>query len=191
MDWDARLAEAWESLDEVDEQEFLMRIEHLAAELPAGSSGVADFERASSLDSTGHADLAVPLYRQALAAGLTGERRRRAVIQLASSLRLLGDPHASVELLEAELEQPSDHLDDAVRASTRAGPSTRSRSRSARSRRTCTATSARWRATRSCSPTMGRSERTRRMCEWMQPESRASRSHRSRASASGTPTPSS
>jgi hypothetical protein len=116
MDWDARLEQAWESLEEVDEQEFLIRIEQLAAELPAGSSGVADFERASSLDSTGHADLAVPLYRQALAAGLTGERRRRAVIQLASSLRLLDDPQASVELLEAELEQPSDHLDDAVRA---------------------------------------------------------------------------
>jgi tetratricopeptide (TPR) repeat protein len=114
-DWEERLAAVWEMLDELDEQDFLVRIERLAAELPAGV-GIADFERASSLDSVGHSDLAVPLYRQALAAGLTGERRRRAVIQLASSLRNLGEPRESVALLEAELEQPSDHLDDAVRA---------------------------------------------------------------------------
>ena len=47
--------------------------------------------------------------------GLTHERRRRAVIQLASSLRNVGDAEESVALLSAELEQPSDELDDAVR----------------------------------------------------------------------------
>jgi hypothetical protein len=47
---------------------------------------------------------------------LTGERRRRAVVQLASSLRNTGAVQTSVELLRAELEQPGDHLDDAVRA---------------------------------------------------------------------------
>jgi hypothetical protein len=114
-DWEERLASVWDALDELDEQDFLVRIERLAAELPEGD-GIADFERASSLDSVGHSDLAVPLYRQALASGLAGERRRRAVIQLASSLRTLGEPRESVTLLEAELEQPSDHLDDAVRA---------------------------------------------------------------------------
>jgi hypothetical protein len=114
-EWEERLAAAWDALDELDEQDFLVRIELLAAELPEGD-GVADFERASSLDSVGHADLAVPLYRQALASGLPGERRRRAVIQLASSLRNLGEARESVALLEAELDQPSDHLDDAVRA---------------------------------------------------------------------------
>jgi hypothetical protein len=40
----------------------------------------------------------VPLYWQALETGLTGERRRRAVIQLASSLRNLGRPAESVAL---------------------------------------------------------------------------------------------
>jgi hypothetical protein len=58
----------------------------------------------------------VPLYRQALDRGLTGERRRRAVIQLASSLRNLGRPEESVALLTTELDAGSDHLDDAVRA---------------------------------------------------------------------------
>ena len=74
------------------------------------------FDRACEFDSTGHPDLAVPLYREALEQGLEGENRRRAVIQMASSLRNLGEVDESVALLTGELDQPSDHLDDAVRA---------------------------------------------------------------------------
>jgi thioredoxin-like negative regulator of GroEL len=114
-DWERRVADAWASIDRLSEAEFLAMIDELAAELPAGS-GAAAFERAASLDSTGHSDRAVPLYRQALEDGLTGERRRRAVIQMASSLRNLGRPEESVELLTAEMAAGSDHLDDAVRA---------------------------------------------------------------------------
>ena len=58
----------------------------------------------------------MPLYQAALAAGLTGLRRRRAVIQLASSLRNLGKPERAAELLTTELNEPSDELDGAVRA---------------------------------------------------------------------------
>lgn len=115
MNWEQRVSDAWASADQRSEEEFLNLIENLAAELPP-DSGIGIFERAASFDSTGHPDLAVPLYRQALDLGLTGERRRRAVIQLASSLRNLGQPEASVELLAAELDVGSDHLDDAVRA---------------------------------------------------------------------------
>lgn len=115
-DWEAQLAEAWAALDDLREEQFLDRIERLAAAAPAGSGGAADFERAAAQDSTGHSDRAVPLYRRALELGLTGERRRRATIQLASSLRNLGRPEESVALLEPELGAPSDHLDDAVRA---------------------------------------------------------------------------
>lgn len=114
-DWEERLAAVWSGLDELDEQDFLIAIGQLAAELPE-TSGVAAFERGASLDSTGHPDLAVPLYEEALRLGVPGERRRRTVIQLASSLRNLGDARASAVLLEAELERTSDHLDDAVRA---------------------------------------------------------------------------
>ena len=114
-DWEQRLAAAWASIDQMAEAEFLALIAKLADELPAGSP-IAAFERAGSYDSTGHADLAVPLYRQALQAGLTGERRRRAVIQMSSSIRNMGRPEESVALLTAELEKGSDHLDDAVRA---------------------------------------------------------------------------
>ena len=42
------------------------------------------FDRACEFDSTGHPDLAVPLYREALEQGLEGENRRRAVIQMAA-----------------------------------------------------------------------------------------------------------
>ena len=108
------MAEAWASLDERDEAEFLSLIEKLVEELPPNDPDGL-FERASALDSTGHSDLAVPLYEAALAAGVTGERRRRAVIQLASSLRTIDRSQESVALLTAELKQPSDHLDDAVK----------------------------------------------------------------------------
>lgn len=113
--WEQRLAAAWASIDDHTEEDFRALIDSLAAELPADSA-VATFERAGSLDSTGHPDRAVPLYRKALDRGLTGERRRRAVIQLASSLRNLGRVDESVSLLTDEMHAGSDHLDDAVRA---------------------------------------------------------------------------
>ncbi len=115
MEWEQRLSDLWASIDDQSEEEFLSRIEQLVAELPPDSA-VAVFERAASLDSTGQSDLAVPLYRQALERGLHSERRRRAVIQLASSLRNLGRPAESVALLTAEREIASDDLDDAVSA---------------------------------------------------------------------------
>jgi hypothetical protein len=114
-DWEQRLSDVWASIDRHSEAEFLALIEKLTAELPPDSA-IGIFERACSHDSTGHSDLAVPLYRQALDRGLTGERRRRAVIQMASSLRNLGRAEESVALLTAEVNAGSDHLDDAVRA---------------------------------------------------------------------------
>jgi hypothetical protein len=112
--WEERNAEAWARIDELPEEEFVRSVEKLAAELPAGDP-VGVFERGATLDSTGHSDLAVPLYEEALAAGLSGIRRRRAVIQMSSSLRNLGRPQESVALLTAEMERGSDELDDAVR----------------------------------------------------------------------------
>ena len=113
-EWEQRLAQAWVSIDELSEEDFRALIDELAGELSDGSA-IGAFERAAAFDSTGHSDRAVPLYRQALDAGLEGERRRRAVIQMASSLRNLGQPEESVALLMEELHRDSDHLDDAVR----------------------------------------------------------------------------
>ena len=114
MDWETRMLELWSSLDSLPEAEFHDRMDHLLLELPADSP-IADFERAAAQDSTGHPVEAEPLYRAALAAGLTGERRRRAVIQLASTLRNLDRPLESIELLEPELTGETSNLDDAVR----------------------------------------------------------------------------
>jgi hypothetical protein len=121
-EWEQRSADLWASFDSRSEEEFLARIEKLAAELPP-SHPVALFERACSLDSTGHSGLAVPLYQQALETGLTGLRRRRAVVQMASSLRNIGRAQESVALLTAErnvdpatLDEQTRALDDAVMA---------------------------------------------------------------------------
>lgn len=100
-------------MDGYDDDEFVGRVEALAAELPARSA-LGLFERAAALDSTGRPDRAVPLYEAALDAGLVGERRRRAVIQMASSLRNLGHPHDALTALTAEADTTSDDLDGAV-----------------------------------------------------------------------------
>ena len=113
--WEGRVAAAWATFDERPDAENRVLIDALAAELPDGSAE-ASFERACVFDSTAAPDLAVPLYRDALARGLGPERRRRAVIQLASSLRNVGRADESVALLTDELAAGSDELDDAVRA---------------------------------------------------------------------------
>jgi tetratricopeptide (TPR) repeat protein len=112
-DWERRVADLWAAVDDLPEDEFLGRMEQLTGERP-GDDGAAVFERAGSLDSTGHSDRAVPLYRSALELGLDPSRRRQATIQLASSLRNLGEAEESVALLRAEREAGSDALDDAV-----------------------------------------------------------------------------
>jgi hypothetical protein len=114
-DWERRVAEAWAALDSYAQDDFVRLIGGLADELPAGSA-VGAFERACAWDSTGHSDRAVPLYEQALETGLTGIRRRRAVIQMSSSLRNIGRADESVVLLTAEREAGHDELDDAVAA---------------------------------------------------------------------------
>lgn len=115
-DWERRSAQAWSEMDdyaargEAGAADFRGRIGALADELPRDSP-IAAFERACAWDSTGHSDKAVPLYREALEHGLAGSRRRRAVIQLASSLRNIGQAAEAVELLEAEAHN---HDPDAV-----------------------------------------------------------------------------
>src|SRR4051812_30215708 len=84
MDSEQEVADLWDALDQLDEAEFRARIDRLADRLPPAR---AAFERACAFDSTGHPDRAVPLYREALEGGLEGLNRRRAVIQLSSSLR--------------------------------------------------------------------------------------------------------
>jgi len=120
-DWEKRVVSAWATLDDYPQEraaEFRAVIDALVAELPDGSP-LGPFEQACAWDSTGHSDKAVPLYREALARGLSeesGYKGRRAKIQLSSSLRNTGRAEEGVKLLTPELDAPSDELDDAVRA---------------------------------------------------------------------------
>lgn len=114
-DWERRLAEVWGSAEGLDDAELRTQVKALADERSAGDA-IALFELGGAEDSTGRPEQAEAHYRQALAAGLAGVRRRRAVIQLANTLRNLGRVDESVELLHAEQQSGSDELDDAVAA---------------------------------------------------------------------------
>lgn len=114
-DWEQRVARLWAAFDDLGEDEFRASMDELVAELPPASP-VGMFEQACTLDATDQPGPAVALYRQALEAGLSGGRRRQAVIQLASSLRNIGQAAQSVAALRAEQEAASDQLDDAVTA---------------------------------------------------------------------------
>jgi Tetratrico peptide repeat len=113
--WEASLADLWASLPELEPAHFRSSVQELVGQLPEGDP-IGLFELGCSQDSTGHSDLAVPLYRSALAAGLSGLRRRRATIQLASSLRNIGKAEEAATLLASESLQPEDELSSAVSA---------------------------------------------------------------------------
>lgn len=114
-DWQDRADALWARFDALAPAAFLASMTALAAEAPADDPIVL-FELASAHDSTDHESEAETLYRRALERGLSGLRRRRATIQLASTLRNLGRAAEATALLTAEASQVSDALDDAVAA---------------------------------------------------------------------------
>jgi hypothetical protein len=67
----------------------------------------AVYEWASVHDYLGMEREAIPLYEAALELGLAGAREPQAIIQLASSLRNVGEPDAAVRLLR---EHPNDEV---------------------------------------------------------------------------------
>lgn len=97
--WNARIDQFWESADESQPELAIEAMRELVAERPDGDAE-ATYEWASVHDFLGREAEAVPLYRKALADGLSGDRRPQAIIQLASSLRNVGEARAAVELLE-------------------------------------------------------------------------------------------
>lgn len=111
--WDAQLQSIWLKLGTISNEEFIHQIRN-HVELLTDSQAIADFEKACAFDSTGHEKDAEPLYRSALDQGLTGLRRRRARIQLASTLRNNGKIEESIDILREEKENYSDELNDAV-----------------------------------------------------------------------------
>ena len=120
-DWEARIAALWLRLDEMPPEAFVQAIDAMAGER-APDDALALFERACARDSTGVEDEAESLYRAALATDrLDAYRRVRAVIQLASTLRILGQLDESERLLIGERDRRArasgDHpLEDELRA---------------------------------------------------------------------------
>lgn len=111
--WETQLQGIWLKLGTISNEEFLHQIKN-HVELLTDFQAIADFERACAFDSTGHEKEAEPLYRSALDKGLTGLRRRRARIQLASTLRNNGKLEESIHILREEKANYSDELNDAV-----------------------------------------------------------------------------
>jgi len=113
--WETQLQSIWLKLGMISDEEFIQQIEnHVELLTITNYPAIADFEKACAFDSTGHEKKAEPLYRSALDKGLTGLRRRRARIQLASTLRNNGKTEESIRILREEKVNYSDELNDAV-----------------------------------------------------------------------------
>ncbi|WJL95561.1 tetratricopeptide repeat protein [Microbacterium sp. ET2] len=98
--FEARLERFWTEADEESATELAATLDQLLADSAAPLER-ALFERASLHDFLGDEAAAVPLYRAALDAGLAPPHRTQAVIQLASSLRNVGEVSAAIMLLQA------------------------------------------------------------------------------------------
>ncbi|MGN6273582.1 MAG: tetratricopeptide repeat protein [Protaetiibacter sp.] len=102
MDWHERVRAVWADAHRLGDAELVRRIDELAAERP--DDALALFEQGGARDSTGDEAGAERFYRAALDAGLADAERAQCVIQLASTVRNLGRPEESLELLRAEFE---------------------------------------------------------------------------------------
>jgi len=111
--WDARVAEVWDSADEIGDNILRERIDALVAERPADDAEGA-FEAASVRDSTGLEAEAAGEYQRALDLGLGEPHRGRTFIQYASTLRNLGRYDEALALLD--LLEPDNELVDAAAA---------------------------------------------------------------------------
>ncbi len=106
--WDQDIDAYWEhDFDDTDPEGSIALMRELASRR-ADDDGPALFERASVHDALGQEHEAIPLYRRAVEAGLTGERATRVFIQLASTLRNVGASAEAVEMLEAMPTTPAD-----------------------------------------------------------------------------------
>ncbi|MBN9139995.1 MAG: tetratricopeptide repeat protein [Micrococcales bacterium] len=100
MEWRERIEAVWADAGQLDEAELVRRVDEIAAERPDDPVGL--WQRGGARDSTGDPEGAVGFYRAALAAGLPDTERAQCVIQLASTVRNLGRPEESLELLREE-----------------------------------------------------------------------------------------
>ena len=112
--WDQMIDEFYANqFDESDPEAPIARMRELAGQRPPGDAA-ALFELGGPHDSLGLEETAIAYYRQAVAAGLDGERATRVQIQLASTLRNVSAPEEAVSILETS--SPSGVDDDARQA---------------------------------------------------------------------------
>lgn len=104
--WDERIASFWATADDANPDATLHEMRSLVAERSEDDPD-ALYEWASVHDYLGMERQAVPLYRAALDRGLAGATKAQAIIQLASSLRNIGEPALAVELLR---KRPVDEI---------------------------------------------------------------------------------
>ncbi|MBB2974561.1 hypothetical protein FHX49_000102 [Microbacterium endophyticum] len=115
LSWQERIDAVWADTT-LSDAERIAAIDDVAAER-GESDPVALFERGGARDSAGIEYEAVALYRRALEAGLPELQRVQASVQLASTLRNLGEVSESIRLLQAERANAHRHgLADAVEA---------------------------------------------------------------------------
>jgi len=98
-EWDERIRNFWRDASDVDEQSAFGAMRSLIDERPEDDPA-ATYEWASVHDFLGHEAEAIPLYRHALSLGLDATRRSQAQIQLASSLRNVGNATEAIRILE-------------------------------------------------------------------------------------------
>ncbi len=111
--FDERIDAFYETHDDNDPVTALADMRELLAER-ASDDPEALLEWAGVHDWLGLGAEAIPLYRQALAGGLAEPKRSYAVIQLASSLRNVGQADEAVTLLQGL--QPDASVADAAQA---------------------------------------------------------------------------
>lgn len=103
--WDERVDEFWADANDADASATLALMLVLVEQRPK-KDPEAIYEWASIHDFLGLEAEAIPLYEEALSLGLDGPRRAQAVIQLASSLRNVGNPEAAADILSGVLPEP-------------------------------------------------------------------------------------
>ena len=114
--WEEQIAAVWAAADESDTAAILRAIDSLVLRRPT-TDAAAMFEAASARDFAGLEEDAVVKYRRAIELGLDDERYPQAVIQLASTLRNLGEYDEAETALTTWLASNETHdYADAARA---------------------------------------------------------------------------
>jgi len=96
---DRRIDDVWAAADEENPDALRIAMREALTGRPEGDPR-ALFERASVEDFLGQESAAIPLYRAALAGGLEAPFATQARIQLASSLRNVGDASGAIAVLK-------------------------------------------------------------------------------------------